>query len=81
MLEKDILYAPDYLINAGGLINCYSEIAGYSKERTVQLAENIYEVTRDILKKSKAENIPTHVAANQIVEKRIADIRKIKTND
>ncbi len=81
LLEKDILYAPDYLINAGGLINCYSEIAGYSKERTVQLAENIYEVTRDILKKSKAENIPTHVAANQIVEKRIADIRKIKTND
>ncbi|MFN8406503.1 MAG: Glu/Leu/Phe/Val dehydrogenase [Sphingobacteriaceae bacterium] len=80
LLEKDILYAPDYLINAGGLINSYSEIVGYSKERTIQLAENIYEMTRGVLKKSKSESIPTYVAANQIAEKRIADIKKIKTN-
>ena len=78
LLEKGILYAPDYLINAGGLINCYSEIAGFSKKRTMQLAENIYEATRSVLKKSKAENIPTHEAANKIAEKRIEDIRKIK---
>ena len=80
LLDKGILYAPDYLINAGGLINCYSEIAGYSKKRTMQLAENIYDATRTVLKKSKTENIPTSEAANKIAEKRIEDIKKIKAS-
>ncbi|MBK0382956.1 Glu/Leu/Phe/Val dehydrogenase [Pedobacter sp. SD-b] len=79
LLDKGILYAPDYLINAGGLINCYSEIAGYNKKRTMQLADNIYEATREVLKKSKAEKIPTSLAANKIAEKRIQDIKKIKS--
>jgi leucine dehydrogenase len=78
LLEKGILYAPDYLINAGGLINCYSELAGYNRKRTMQLAENIYDATRVVLKKSKAENISTIKAADQIAEKRISDIKKIK---
>ncbi|MBC7915211.1 MAG: Glu/Leu/Phe/Val dehydrogenase [Pyrinomonadaceae bacterium] len=78
LLEKGILYAPDYLINAGGMINSYSELSGYSKKRTLQLAENIYEVTRGVLKKSKSENIPTNKAADIIAEKRISDIKKIK---
>lgn len=80
LLEKEIIYAPDYLINAGGLINVYSELKGYNKKRTMQLAENIYEATREVLKKSKLENIPTIIAANQIAEKRIADIKKIKSS-
>jgi leucine dehydrogenase len=78
LLEKGIMYAPDYLINAGGLINCYSEIAGFNKKRTMQLAENIYEATRTVLKKSKNDHIPTNEAADRIAEKRIEDIRKIK---
>ncbi|WP_423149482.1 Glu/Leu/Phe/Val dehydrogenase dimerization domain-containing protein [Rubrolithibacter danxiaensis] len=80
LLEKGILYAPDYLINAGGLINCYSELAGYSKKRTMQLAENIYEATRVVLRKSKKENISTIKAADIIAEKRINDIKKIKAS-
>jgi len=80
LLEKGIIFAPDYLINAGGVINCYSELEGYSKKRTLQLAENIYEATREVLKKSKLENIPTIVAANKIAEKRISDIKKIKAS-
>ena len=80
LLESGILYAPDYLINAGGLINCYSEIAGYNRKRTMQLAENIYEATRNVLKTSKSENIPTIEAANKIAEKRIIDIKKIKAS-
>src|SRR5690606_31494863 len=63
LLERGILYAPDYLINAGGLISCYSEIAGYSSARTHELAENIYEATRLVIQKSRNENIPAHVAA------------------
>ncbi len=80
LLDKGIIYAPDYLINAGGMINSYSELSGYSKKRTLQLAENIYEITRVVLKKSKTENIPTNKAADIIAEKRISDIKKIKAS-
>lgn len=80
LLEKNILFAPDYLINAGGLINCYSELTGYGKKRTMQLTENIYEATRNVIKLSKAENIPTIRAANRIAEQRIIDIKKIKSS-
>lgn len=79
LLEKGILFAPDYVINAGGLINCYSELMGFNKKRTLQLTENIYEATRNVLKLSAAENISTVDAANKIAEKRIADIKKVKS--
>lgn len=80
LLEKNILFAPDYLINAGGLINCYSELTGYGKKRTMQLTENIYDATRNVIRMSKTDNIPTIMAANRIAEKRIADIKKIKSS-
>jgi len=80
LLDKNILLAPDYVINAGGLMNCYSELMGFTRKRTLQLTENIYEATRRILKLSKTENIPTIEAANRLAEKRIADIKKIKTS-
>jgi leucine dehydrogenase len=79
LLEKGILFAPDYVINAGGVINCYSELMGFSKKRTLQLTENIYEATRNVLKLSKAEKISTIEAADKIAEKRILDIRKVKS--
>jgi leucine dehydrogenase len=79
LLDKGIIFAPDYVINAGGIINCYSELMGFSKKRTMQLTENIYEATRNVLKLSKAESISTIEAANKIAEKRIADIKKVKS--
>ena len=80
LLDKGILFAPDYLINAAGLINCYSELTGFGGNRTVQLTENIYNATRDVIKKSKKESIPTILAANHIAEQRIIDIKKIKSS-
>jgi len=80
LLEKNILFAPDYLINAGGLINCYSELTGFGKKRSMQLTEHIYDATRNVLKMSRKENIPTIQAANRIAEQRIADIKKIKSS-
>lgn len=80
LLEKGILFAPDYLINAAGLISCYSELTGFGKKRTIQLTENIYNATRDVIRKSKKDNIPTIVAANHIAEQRIIDIKKIKSS-
>jgi leucine dehydrogenase len=77
LLEKGILYAPDYLINAGGLISSYSEIAGYGSARTAALTENIYAITRSVLQKSVFEHIPSHQAANALAEERILQMRKI----
>ncbi len=77
VMDKDIIYAPDFLINAGGLINCYEELHGYNKEAAYEKAENIYQTTLAIIEKSKKENIPTYLAANQMAEERIA---KAKAN-
>lgn len=80
LLDRGILYAPDYLINAGGLISCYSELAGYSTSRTLELAENIYEATRSVIRKSKEEQISAHQAANKIAEDRINSIKSINNH-
>lgn len=77
--DKGILYAPDYLVNAGGLINCYSEVQGYNRERALNQAEKIYQTTLDIYALATSQNIPTYKAANQYAENRIASIAAIKT--
>jgi leucine dehydrogenase len=74
--EKGILYAPDFLINAGGLINVYSELNGYNRQDALNQAKHIYNTTLEIFKKAKAENITTVVAANKIAEERIMSGRK-----
>jgi leucine dehydrogenase len=79
VLEKGILYAPDYLVNAGGIINCYWEIIGYNRQAALSQAENIYTTTLNIYKKSKEDKIPSYLAANQLAEARIEAVGKIKT--
>ncbi|MFZ4863927.1 Glu/Leu/Phe/Val family dehydrogenase [Sphingobacterium sp. Mn56C] len=76
--EHNILYTPDFLINSGALISCYSELEGYGNDRTESLVRNIYSATRHVLQKSKEENITTYDAARQLAEKRILDMAKIK---
>lgn len=78
VMKKGILYAPDFLINAGGLINVYTELEGYNRDRALSKAENIYNTTLQILKISAEENIPTYVAANRMAEQRIEAIGKVK---
>ncbi len=69
--SKGIIYAPDFLINAGGLINVYSEIKGYTEEEAIQKADNIYETTLEILLKSETDDITTHESALSIAKQRI----------
>eukprot|EP00746_Dinoflagellata_sp_MGD_P042629 gnl/MRDRNA2_/MRDRNA2_203312_c0_seq1.p1 gnl/MRDRNA2_/MRDRNA2_203312_c0~~gnl/MRDRNA2_/MRDRNA2_203312_c0_seq1.p1 ORF type:complete len:359 (-),score=14.55 gnl/MRDRNA2_/MRDRNA2_203312_c0_seq1:89-1165(-) len=76
VMDKGIIYAPDFLINAGGLINCYSELNGYNKDEAMANTEKIYQTTLDIIKMSKEQNIPTYQAANKLAEDRIAQNRK-----
>lgn len=69
--EKGIAYAPDFLINAGGIINVYAEIVGYGKEEIKRKTENIYNTTLDIFKLSEEKNITTHRAAFNIAQARL----------
>lgn len=80
LLERGILYGPDFLINAGGLINVYTELHGYNRDIAMGRAETIYSVTEQIIKKAKTEQIPTYVAANKIAEQRIHSIGRISAN-
>lgn len=71
LMDKGIIYAPDFLINAGGVINCYREVHSLSEAATNELIENIYTRTLEIFDKSGAENIPTQEAAIKIAMERI----------
>lgn len=73
--DRGILYAPDFLINAGGIINVYGEIAHYGKEEAMRRTENIYNTTLEIFNFAEANNITTHEAAFKIAQNRI-DLRK-----
>ena len=75
-LDKGICYAPDFLINAGGLINVYSEINGYDRDHSIQQTREIYETTLEILKKADNEGIPTNDAALKIAKQRISNKNK-----
>jgi leucine dehydrogenase len=79
LIERGILYAPDYAINAGGLINVYNELEGYSQERAVQQAKGIYDTILKIFAIAKSENIPTYEASNRLAEQRITAISRMKT--
>lgn len=75
--KQGILYAPDYVVNAGGIINVYYELEGYNRERAMSHAEKIYGTTASIFAMAKSEGIPTYVAANRLAEQRIEAIARI----
>jgi leucine dehydrogenase len=78
LAERGILYAPDYVINAGGLINVASELEGYSQTRALKQAENIYNTLKKILLRSTELGITTNEAANHVVEERLSAISATK---
>ncbi len=78
--DKGIAYAPDFLINAGGIINVYGEIVGYGKEEAMKRTENIFNTTLEIFSFAEAQGITTHQAALSIAEKRIAERKKENKN-
>ena len=68
---RGILYAPDYVSNAGGVINVYSELAGWDSARAFRKADEIYDTILKVYKIAKDEKIPTYVAADRLAEQRI----------
>lgn len=69
--ERGIVYAPDFLINAGGIINVFGEIANYGSEEALRRTENIYNTTLDILNYAQQHNVTANQAAMKKAEDRI----------
>lgn len=69
--ERGIVYAPDFLINAGGIINVYAELENYDRQEIMRKTENIYNTTLEILENAKVNELTTHTAALNIAQERI----------
>jgi leucine dehydrogenase len=69
--KKGILYAPDYVANAGGVINVYSELAGWTSARAFRKADEIYDTVLKVFSIAKADKVPSYQAADRLAEQRI----------
>ncbi len=69
--ERGIVYAPDFLISAGGIISVYAELENYGKKEIMRKTENIFNTTLEILESAHKTSITPHQAALRIAEKRI----------
>jgi leucine dehydrogenase len=75
---RGILYAPDYVINAGGIINVSCELlpGGYDEAAALRKIEGIYDNLKRVFQISRREDVPTNVAAERLAEQRLAEGRK-----
>ncbi|MBN9653602.1 leucine dehydrogenase [Halobacillus litoralis] len=77
--EKGIVYTPDYVINAGGVINVADELHGYNKDRAMKRVETIYDNVSRVFEISRRDNIPTYAAADRMAEERIERMRRSRS--
>ncbi|GAA0416552.1 MAG: branched-chain amino acid dehydrogenase [Bacillota bacterium] len=77
--EQGIVYAPDYVINSGGVINVADELHGYNHDRAMKKVETIYDSLQKVFAISKRDNIPTYVAADRMAEERIESERNSRS--
>jgi leucine dehydrogenase len=72
--RRGILYAPDYVTNAGGVINVYGEVAGWTRDRALRKADEIFNTALGVFEIAKEQGIPTYVAADRLAERRLAAV-------
>jgi leucine dehydrogenase len=78
LFKRKICYAPDYAINAGGLMNVSIEFEGYDERRANRMIHNINYVVKTILQLSDKENMPEYRCADRVAEKRVAEISRLR---
>jgi len=69
--EKGILYAPDFVVNSGGIINVFIEHKGYDEAKALNMADGIYDTTKEILSRSRKQGELPFIIANHIAEERL----------
>jgi leucine dehydrogenase len=83
LAERGILYAPDFVVNAGGLINVYDELHGYSRTRALYRVDAIFDATLEILNTAEELGINPNEAAIEVADRRIdkiGSLRKLRRN-
>ena len=73
--EMGMLYAPDYVANAGGVINVFGEVAGWDAEHALKKADEIYDTILQVFAIAKKESIPSYKAADRLAEQRLASVK------
>jgi len=76
--DRGVLYAPDYVVNSGGLIQVADEIEGYSQARARAKAGEIFDTTRRIFRLAADEGVPPAVAADRLAERRMNEIGRLR---
>lgn len=79
LADRGILYAPDYLVNAGGVIQCENEVGGYPAERARAMTERIFDTTSKVFALAEADGVPPVVAADRLAERRMASLARLST--
>jgi valine dehydrogenase (NAD+) len=79
LVERGILYAPDYVVNSGGVIQVADEIHGFNFDRAKARAEKIFGTTRQILEVAAAEGVPPSAAADRLAEQRMSEVGRLRT--
>ncbi|MFC7546405.1 Glu/Leu/Phe/Val dehydrogenase [Plantactinospora sp. GCM10030261] len=79
LADRGILYAPDYVVNAGGVIQVADEIEGFNFERAKLRATRIFDTTREILTLADSEGVPPAVAADRLAERRMAEVGRLRS--
>ncbi len=77
--QRGILYAPDYVVNAGGVVQVADEIEGFDFQRAKARVAKIFDTTREILALAERDGVPPAVAADHLAEQRIADVGRLRT--
>ncbi len=78
LADHGVVYAPDYLVNSGGVIQVADELHGFSFERAKARAEQIFGTTRQILALADTDGVPPAVAADRLAERRIAEVGRLR---
>lgn len=76
--ERGIVYAPDYVVNAGGLMSVYAELKGLPSAKAMNDAENVFNTVKRVLHKAQAESISTITASNRLAEERIEAVAHLQ---
>jgi valine dehydrogenase (NAD+) len=79
LADRGVLYAPDYLVNAGGLIQVADEIEGFRFDRAKLRVGRIYDTTKRLLAMAETEGVPPAVAADRMAERRMVEVGRLRT--
>jgi len=78
LVDRDILYAPDYVVNSGGVIQVADELAGFNFDRARAATEQIFITTAKVLAIADSDGVPPSVAADRLAERRMSDVGRLR---